>query len=95
MDREITPYMPTRDAVGPTRSPFYGAESFTYLPEGNTTSAPASQQLNYGGRNEGNRTFGYIGTREKCGPCKQRSHDRAISLSCCSVEIAQFLFQKG
>src|ERR1700685_1489849 len=45
MDREITPYMPTRDAVGPTRSPFYGPESFTYLPEGNTTSAckPAAE----------------------------------------------------
>jgi hypothetical protein len=34
---------------------------------------PAGQQLNYGGRNEGNRTFGYIGTRKKCGPCQQRS----------------------
>ena len=32
MDREITPYMPSRDAVGRTRSPFYGPESFTYLP---------------------------------------------------------------
>jgi hypothetical protein len=34
---------------------------------------PAGQQLNYGGRNEGNRTFRYIGTRKKCGPCQQRS----------------------
>ena len=34
---------------------------------------PAGQQLNYGGRNERNRTFGYIGTRKKCGPCQQRS----------------------
>jgi hypothetical protein len=24
---------------------------------------------NYGGRDEGNRTFGYIGMRKKCGPC--------------------------
>src|SRR5579864_4045417 len=37
------------------------------------TSVPGGQQLNYGGRNEGNRTFGYIGTRKKCGPCQQRS----------------------
>jgi hypothetical protein len=29
MDREITPYMPTRDAVGRTRSPFYGPNYFT------------------------------------------------------------------
>jgi transposase len=71
MDREITPYMPTRDAVGRTRSPFYGPESFTYLPESNSYICPAGQQLNYGGRNEGNRTFGYIGTRKKCGPCQQ------------------------
>jgi hypothetical protein len=73
MDREITPYMPTRDAVGRTRSPFYGPESFTYLPDSNSYICPAGQQLNYGGRNEGNRTFGYIGTRKKCGPCQQRS----------------------
>jgi Transposase DDE domain len=73
MDREITPYMPTRDAVGRTRSPFYGPERFTYLPESNSYICPAGQQLNYGGRNQGNRTFGYIGTRKKCGPCLQRS----------------------
>ncbi len=73
MDREITPYMPTRDAVGRTRSPFYGPESFTYLPDSNSYICPGGQQLNYGGRNERNRTFGYIGTRKKCGPCQQRS----------------------
>jgi transposase len=60
MDREITPYMPTRDAVGRTRSPFYGPECFAYLPESNSYICPAGQQLNYGGRNEGNRTLGYI-----------------------------------
>ena len=73
MDREIKPYMPTRDAVGRTRSLLYGPESFTYLPESNSYICPAGQQLNYGGRNERNRTFGYIGTRKKCGPCEQRS----------------------
>ncbi len=45
-------YMPTRDAVGRTRSPFYGPESFTYLPESNSYICPGGQQLNYGGRNE-------------------------------------------
>jgi hypothetical protein len=53
MDREITPYMPTRDAVGRTRSPFYGPDAFTYLPESKSYICPAGQQLNYGGRNEG------------------------------------------
>src|ERR1700731_4600671 len=73
MDREITPYMPTRDAVGRTRSPFYGPESFTYLPDSNSYICPSGQQLNYGGRNQRNPTFGYIGTRKKRGPCQQRS----------------------
>ena len=31
------------------------------------------QQLNYGGRNEGNRTFACIGMRKKCGPCPLKS----------------------
>ena len=53
MDREITPYMPTWDAVARTRSPFYGPECFTYQPESNSYLCPAGQQLNYGGRNEG------------------------------------------
>jgi hypothetical protein len=48
MDRDITPYMPTRDAVGRTRSPLYGPERFTYLPESNSYICPAGQQLNYG-----------------------------------------------
>ncbi len=46
VDREITPYMPTRDAVGRTRSPFYGPELFTYLPESDSYICPAGQQLN-------------------------------------------------
>ena len=69
MDREITPYMPTRDAVGRTRSPFFGPDRFTYLPDSNSYWCPAGQQLNYGGRSDRNRAFAYIGTRKKCGPC--------------------------
>jgi hypothetical protein len=65
--------MPTRDAVARTRSPFYGPERFTYLPASNSYICPAGQQLNYGGRNERNRTFAYIGTRKKCGPCPLKS----------------------
>jgi hypothetical protein len=30
MDRQITPYMSTRDAVARTRSPLFGPERFTY-----------------------------------------------------------------
>jgi len=46
MDREITPYMPTRDAVARTRSPLFGPERFTYQPESNSYLCPAGQQLN-------------------------------------------------
>jgi len=81
MDRQITPYMPTRDAVARTRSPLFGPERFTYQPESNSYLCPAGQQLNYGGRNDRNRAFAYIGTRPKCGPCPLKSqHQRGISL---------------
>jgi Transposase DDE domain len=73
MDRQITPYMPTRDAVARTRSPLFGPERFTYQPESNSYLCPAGQQLNYGGRNDRNRAFAYIGTRSKCGPCPLKS----------------------
>ena len=73
MDRQITPYMPTRDAVARTRSPLFGPERFTYQPESNSYLCPAGQQLNYGGRNDSNRAFAYIGTRPKCGPCPLKS----------------------
>lgn len=73
MDRQITPYMPTRDAVARTRSPLFGPERFTYQPESNSYLCPAGQQLNYGGRNDRNRAFAYIGTRPKCGPCPLKS----------------------
>ena len=39
MNQEIKPYMPTRDAVGRTRSPLYRSESFTYLPDSKVHSA--------------------------------------------------------
>jgi hypothetical protein len=69
MDRQITPYIPTRNAVARTRSPLFGPERFTYQPESNSYLCPAGEQLNYGGRNDRNRAFVYIGTRPKCGPC--------------------------
>src|SRR5438132_1122343 len=50
-------------------SPFYGPERFTYLPENNSYRCPAGQKLNYGGRSMRNRTYAYIGTRKRCGPC--------------------------
>jgi len=71
-DRNITPYMRTRDSVHRKRSPFFGPERFTYEPENNRYICPAGQVLNYGGRVYRNRAFNYIGTRKKCGPCPLR-----------------------
>src|SRR6201984_767458 len=71
-DRNITPYMRTRDSIHRKRSPFFGPERFTYEPENNRYICPAGQFLNYGGRVYRNRAFNYIGTRKKCGPCSLR-----------------------
>src|SRR5947199_787915 len=72
-ERDITPYMRTRDSVHRKKSPFYGPERFTYLPESNSYRCPAGQPLNYGGRNARNRTYAYIGTRKRCGACSQKA----------------------
>src|ERR1700745_3471886 len=68
-ERNITPYMRTRDNIQRKNSPFYGPERFTYQPESNRYICPAGQPLNYGGRNQRNRTYAYIGTRKRCGGC--------------------------
>ena len=63
-DRDITPYMRTRDSIHRKRSPYFGPERFTYEPEHNRYICPAGQPLNYGGRVYRNR--------KKCGPCPLR-----------------------
>jgi len=73
LERDITPYMRTRDSVLRKNSPFYGPEQFTYLPESNSYRCPAGQQLNYGGRSQRNRAYTYIGTRKRCGACSQKA----------------------
>src|SRR5579871_3911351 len=65
-DRDITPYMRTRESIHRKRSPYFGPERFTYQPEHNRYICPAGQPLNYGGRVYRNRAFNYIGTRKKC-----------------------------
>jgi hypothetical protein len=52
---------------------FYGPQHFTYLPESDSYRCPAGQPLNYGGRNQRNRTYAYIGTRKRCGACSQKA----------------------
>ena len=73
-DRNITPYMRTRDSIHRKNSPFFGPEffgpeRFTYEPEYNRYICPAGQPLNYGGRVHRNHAFNYIGSRKRCGAC--------------------------
>jgi len=65
--------MRTRDSIHRKNSPFYGPERFTYQPESNRYICPAGQPLNYGGHNLRNRTYAYIGSRKRCGPCAPKA----------------------
>ena len=71
-DRNITPYMRTRDSIHRKRSPFFAPERFTYELEHDRYICPAGQPLNYGGQSHRNHSWTYIGTRKRCGPCKLR-----------------------
>src|SRR5579864_2476774 len=81
-DRNITPYMRTRDSIHRKKSPFYGPERFTYQPESNSYLCPAGQQLNYGGHSLRNRSNFYIGTRKRCGPCALRPQCTSAAFRC-------------
>jgi hypothetical protein len=73
MERNITPYMRTRDSIHRKNSPLFGPERFIYQPESNSYLCPAGRQLNYGGHSARNRTHVYIRTRERCGACAQKA----------------------
>ena len=81
-DRDITPYMRTRDSIHRKRSPFFGPERFTYEPEQDRYLCPAGQPLNYGGRSHRNHAWTYIGTRKRCGPCALRSQCTSAAFRC-------------
>jgi Transposase domain (DUF772)/Transposase DDE domain len=87
VDRSITPYMRTRDSIHRKNSPFYGPERFTYQPESNSYRCLAGQQLNYGGRSDRNRTYVYIGTRKRCGPCSQRPQCTSAAFRCLAIHM--------
>ena len=81
-DRNITPYMRTRDSIHRKRSPFFAPERFTYEPEHDRYICPAGQPLNYGGRSHRNHACTYIGTRKRCGPCPLRPQCTSASFRC-------------
>src|SRR5215468_2179999 len=82
VDRNILPYMRTRDSIHRKRSPFYGPDRFTYEPEHNRYICPAGQPLNYGGRVYRNHAWSYIGTRKRCGPCSLRPQCTSAAFRC-------------
>ena len=73
-ERDITPYMRTRDSALRKNNPLYGPERFTYLPESNSYLCPAGEQLHYVGLNVRNRAHAYIGSGKRCGACSQKAH---------------------
>src|SRR6516165_10585766 len=73
LDRNITPYMRTRDSARRKNNPGYGPDRFTYQPESNTYRCPAGEQLNYVGLNVRNRAHAYIGSAKRCGACSQKA----------------------
>src|SRR5580692_9052833 len=73
MERNITPYMRTRDSALRKNSSLFGPERFTYQPESNSYLCPTGQQLNFVGLNVRNRTHAYIGNRKRCGACSQKA----------------------
>jgi transposase len=82
VDRNITPYMRTRDSIHRKNSPFYGPERFTYEPDKDRYICPAGQPLNYGGRSHRNRAWTYIGTRKRCGACSLRPQCTSAAFRC-------------
>jgi hypothetical protein len=94
-DRSITPYMRTRDSIHRKNSPFYGPDRFTYQPESNSYRCPAGQQLNYGGRSDRNRTYVYIGTRKRCGPCAQRPQCTSAAFRCLAIHMHEPVRQRA
>jgi transposase len=94
-DRQITPYMRSRDSIHRKNSPFYGPERFTYQPESNSYRCPAGQQLNYGGRSVRNRTYTYIGTRKRCGACSQRAQCTSAAFRCLAIHMHESVRQRA
>jgi transposase len=94
-EREITPYMRTRESARRKNSPLYGPERFTYQPESNSYLCPAGEQLNYGGRNARNRTHVYIGTRKRCGACSLKAQCTTAPLKYLAIHMQESARQRA
>ena len=73
LDRDIMPYMRTRDNARRKKNPGYGPERFTYQPESNRYRCPAGESLNYVGLKVRNRAYAYMGSAKRCGACSLKA----------------------
>src|SRR6266849_1491720 len=82
LEREITPYMRTRDSVHRKKSPFYGPEHFTYLPESNSYRCPAGSHSTTAVATRGTEPSVYRDPQTLwCVLAKNAMHQRSIPVS--------------
>jgi hypothetical protein len=67
LEREITPYVPVKEAA--PRTELYGIEKFTYQSENDRYICPQGKPLKYLGINQGNRAHVYHSTAKRCRDC--------------------------
>jgi len=72
-ERNITPYMYTREGQARQNSKLYGIEHFTYVPETGNYICPEGKQLNYLGIHTKNRNHVWFSTPARCRDCSQKS----------------------
>jgi transposase len=72
-ERDITPYMRTRESVLRKNSRYYGPEQFIYQPESNSYCCPAGKTLTYVGINHRNRCHVYASTHKRCRDCVHKA----------------------
>lgn len=72
-ERNITPYMYTREGQTRQNSKLYGIDHFTYVPETGNYICPEGKQLNYLGIHTKNRNHVWFSTPARCRDCSQKS----------------------
>ena len=72
-ERNITPYMYTREGHTRQNSKLYGIDHFTYVPETGNYICPECKQLTYLGIHAGNRNHVWFSTPARCRDCSQKS----------------------
>src|SRR6516225_8655294 len=94
-EREITPYMRTRESAKRKHSPFYGPERFTYQPESNSYRCPAGEQLNYVGLNVRNRAHAYIGSAKRSGAGSQKTQSTSGRYKYLAIHMDELARQRA